>query len=392
MDDGGVAKLVARTYRAATEPALLAGVFEELGDRLRVEGWHFLGWDHDAGADLVGLASWTVLDAKLLPAYDAHYGSIDPRRALAARTGPGVVINDAEHFDSRYVARSEFYQDFMRPAGLRHSIGLSLHRTASVDYQLGYARGAARGPFTPEQQRLLGALIAPLMHTVRFAEQWRALKLQAALAEQGLAATGVAVFGLAAKGRIVYANAHAKGLLRAGTPCRWQRGALAFTDAPTQARWPAALQRVLRQGQPQTLRIAGVDAGGDGWCLVLLPAPPAAAASASAFGADSPPLLALLSRLPERRVATVQQLIDALGLTPAEARLARALCGEESLQDYARASGVARTTVKTQLRSIFAKTGTTRQSALARLVAAVPPARGGETARHRGRQADPKAQ
>jgi hypothetical protein len=46
--------LIAQTYRAAYEPALLTAVLDDLGSRLNVGGWHFLGWDREQGVDLIG--------------------------------------------------------------------------------------------------------------------------------------------------------------------------------------------------------------------------------------------------------------------------------------------------------------------------------------------------
>jgi DNA-binding CsgD family transcriptional regulator len=56
-------------------------------------------------------------------------------------------------------------------------------------------------------------------------------------------------------------------------------------------------------------------------------------------------------------------------LSPAEDRVARALMGGMSLQDCARTFGVAQDTVRKQLKSIFAKTATSRQTELLQLLA-----------------------
>jgi DNA-binding CsgD family transcriptional regulator len=58
-------------------------------------------------------------------------------------------------------------------------------------------------------------------------------------------------------------------------------------------------------------------------------------------------------------------------LTPAEARLLRALAGGLRLQLYAENTGVQASTVRSQLRSIFIKTGTNRQSELLSIVASI---------------------
>lgn len=55
-------------------------------------------------------------------------------------------------------------------------------------------------------------------------------------------------------------------------------------------------------------------------------------------------------------------------LTPAEARVARALAGGMSPTEVARQAGVSRETIRSQLKKVFAKTSTRRQSELASLI------------------------
>lgn len=86
-------------------------------------------------------------------------------------------------------------------------------------------------------------------------------------------------------------------------------------------------------------------------------------------------VLCFIFPLGRRRVASAQQLISMFNLSPAEARLARALCHGETLEGYAEALGVKLPTVKTQLRAVFAKTQTDRQVALVNLILGIPPLR-----------------
>jgi len=64
--------------------------------------------------------------------------------------------------------------------------------------------------------------------------------------------------------------------------------------------------------------------------------------------------------------------MDFFGLSAAEARLARAICHGDSVEEYARDQGLCLSTVRTQLSSVFNKTGTERQAMLVRLIAGIP--------------------
>ena len=59
-------------------------------------------------------------------------------------------------------------------------------------------------------------------------------------------------------------------------------------------------------------------------------------------------------------------------LSPAEARLALGLVAGHTVDEYARLAGVGTATVRSQLHSIFAKTGTHRQAALVALLSKLP--------------------
>lgn len=83
----------------------------------------------------------------------------------------------------------------------------------------------------------------------------------------------------------------------------------------------------------------------------------------------------LVCPLGRRRIASARQLMSMFALSAAEARLTRALCHGETLEEYAIAQGVKLPTVKTQLRSLFSKTQTDRQVALVSLIIGIPPLR-----------------
>lgn len=65
----------------------------------------------------------------------------------------------------------------------------------------------------------------------------------------------------------------------------------------------------------------------------------------------------------------VDLLCGLFDLTPAEDRVARAFAEGHSVESAAGALGVSQETIRSQLKSVMAKTGTTRQAELARLLA-----------------------
>ena len=86
------------------------------------------------------------------------------------------------------------------------------------------------------------------------------------------------------------------------------------------------------------------------------------------FGEGGPELVLLLHGHVRDCVPSQSRLIEALGVTPAEAKLITHLVDGLTLTAAAEALGVSRNTARTQLSSIFTKTGLNRQSQLVKLV------------------------
>jgi len=64
-------------------------------------------------------------------------------------------------------------------------------------------------------------------------------------------------------------------------------------------------------------------------------------------------------------------LMDAFGLTHAESRIALAVSSGLSIPETASRLGLSPNTIKTRLRNVFAKSGASRQTELARLIASL---------------------
>jgi DNA-binding CsgD family transcriptional regulator len=132
-----------------------------------------------------------------------------------------------------------------------------------------------------------------------------------------------------------------------------------------------ALARVASVGEPETMICSGHAGVPARYTILLQPSRGRGAGDSNAPHA----IVCLIFPLGRRRIASARQLIALFGLSPAEARLARALCHGETLEEYAEAQSVKLPTVKTQLRAVFAKTQTDRQVALVSLISSIPPLR-----------------
>lgn len=113
MDNGKrYEQLVGELYDAALRPEQWTDTLNGVTKWVGGDCFHFLGWDANIGAPRFSMASHADFTDGL-KGYAAYYGSVDPRRQLAAALEPGELMICHHHFNQRYVARSEYYQDFL---------------------------------------------------------------------------------------------------------------------------------------------------------------------------------------------------------------------------------------------------------------------------------------
>jgi DNA-binding CsgD family transcriptional regulator len=173
------------------------------------------------------------------------------------------------------------------------------------------------------------------------------------------------------EGRIDYANQPARLLLKSGHGgLRLAGGVLSVTPAK------------LRDSLADAIRLACAGLQPGGLCLSQAGVPPQnwlrIAVAPVYFGGEAKTAthaaVWIVNGAPP--APPDEDLLAALfGLTRAEARLSRALVSGCTAGEYAHRVGVRMATVRTQLHSIFVKTGVARQAELVALLSRVPPLR-----------------
>jgi DNA-binding CsgD family transcriptional regulator len=114
---------------------------------------------------------------------------------------------------------------------------------------------------------------------------------------------------------------------------------------------------------------------GDGTCAIPLAATPALPASIAhvfpaqdADDAGAASFLLVIATIARPQIASARILQDLFDLTPAEARVARGIAAGKTTRDLAAEAGLAVGTVRQQLKSVFGKTGVSRQADLVGLL------------------------
>ncbi len=177
---------------------------------------------------------------------------------------------------------------------------------------------------------------------------------------------------LTSSARILDCDQRGQSFLRTGGLLSVLRNKLRCYDQNQNAKLQDAIAKTAKTGRATTLLLFPLDCPVQRYSLVLVRLNKRIPSSGSTIEISPDNVLCLVAPLDRRRIATANQLMDLFGLSAAEARLARAMCHGDSLEEYATDQGLKLPTVKTQLRSIFAKTGTERQSSLVRILSGVP--------------------
>lgn len=360
--------VVGDLYGAVLDPARLQRAISKADRLLGSDLCHIVGISNQ-GAETFRLMSHGATHA-VGDRYAEHYHRIDPRRLHMQQAQVGSTHRCSEVFDARFVSGDPFYQEFLIPAGFRYVIGACLHRSANEQVFVAFNHGAGRADFDDHEQRFFERYIAHLGRAM--GSVFAHAPLAAALASEGaLQALEVGVMAFDRHGRMIYANRQADGLLGSALRQQFSAGTLAEGGALA-----ALFRRVQRDGHAPTLALRAAPGTAPLFVSGMRTRPDREEDGSGAFdaylGRLQPAVVLVFSLGKNRAVLPPSELMQMFGLSAAEARLAHALGGGMSVQEFAALYSVSVATVRTQLRALLYKTGEARQQDLVRMLIALP--------------------
>jgi DNA-binding CsgD family transcriptional regulator len=298
--------------------------------------------------------------------YARDYMAMCPRIRFAM-AHPGRTQVDYMFMNEAEMDRDAVY-DWYGSHGLRYHIAST--RRISDAYLVAFSvqRTRRQGHAQSRDVQLFELVKPHLSQALAFAEQLGSLRSFERFSSSVLQSLPQAIFALDASGTILFANAAAEVLLRAGD-------GLYCADRKLRTRSPSEQHR-LDSLIDQAATMSGQS---DGWVRVSHRsggAPYVAFISPLSYGQDD--LIAAEARVvvmvhdsADRRTADPRMLMEVYELTRAEVRLANALCGGHSVESAASLLGVQPATLRSQLKSVFRKTGVSRQQDLVGLLSAL---------------------
>jgi DNA-binding CsgD family transcriptional regulator len=306
--------------------------------------------------------------------YMQEFASIDPRVPIALGNNKKFGwLSDYDYFTEEFRNNDRFYREYIHAYGGGETLITSFAKEGSRMGTAVLVRDMPQQKVAEEARERLDAVMPHLDRAVKLSRRFAAIASEAILGQTVLDALNEPLACATSDGRLHRANLAFDRALKLGHVLSQKQGALQLRNPSLQAQFMRAVRECCRIAEggtsddPDAQFTIRVDK------LTGLPSfitiAPLAAVNLKSW-AGRPCALIRIDE-PVREPAP-EQLVYALGLSVAEARLVSTLCGGGTLAEAAERVGISLNTAKSQLASAFSKTGAKRQSELVALVAALP--------------------
>lgn len=347
-------------YEAAALPERWPEVLEHLGRTAGTPGIVLLTRRSD---------SWTGY-AVSKPLEEAFLGylqtDIPPRsdttRRLLAADRAGF-LSDGDLYPGDEWEREPFRNEWGRAWGWNHAAATAID-VPSGDFLVFHAQRQESLPaFSARDIAVLDSFRPHLARSGLLAVRWRLQRLRAAA--EALALIGLPAAIVDRDGQVLAANA----LIQELTPyLRWlPKDRVALVDAQANGLLRQALAGLFDPHGDAVRSFAARSTTGGAAIVHVIPT---AGQARDIF--DGGLAVLILTPVASSNAPDATVIRGLFDLSPSEARVARALTRGDTIEKIARDAGVARETVRSQVKAILSKTGTSRQAEMTALLAGLP--------------------
>lgn len=288
--------------------------------------------------------------------YMDHYLALDPRRSLL-EGGLDEWRFCHQFNDQKLVRQHEFYQEFLLPYGVRYSMAVKLEESADNYTVFGFLGRVGREPFSEDDAFKANLLTKHLKLIHKLNNHTQQLQQQALISESTLDKLTMAMFVVDHNAKIVFSNRRAESLVN--NPCN-DLNTFKCSLSIKSAKYADQMKRMIKNSTSSPgFGGAMTIPGKSSLQLYVSPIP----ASSHYANYCAIPLALVIVIEPQQPVSQLDIFAGLYGLTLAEIKLLSSLLEGKTLTEYSENSKLSINTVKTQLKSIFSKTNTNKQSA-----------------------------
>ncbi len=298
-------------------------------------------------------------------AYQDRFFALDPFIGLPI----GEPTTLEELLPLQELTKSVFYTQYMKPMGALYALAVDVREPNGLEARLRAARPIGSRDFGSEEKTLCTRLVPHLERALQIHG-----RLQATESERNLYADTVDHFAvgtilLDANGQVVRMNHVAERVVREQDGLTLREGRLHTADRNSAHELKRLIKQALaaqRSEQPSMVEALSVDrpSGRGKIGLLIRPVP----GSHWGDGKLAPAIAVFIRQPDDGPVVSPEILQNLFGFTKAEASVACLLAEGLSVEDTARSLGSSIHTTRSHLRSLFSKTGVSRQTELVLLV------------------------
>jgi DNA-binding CsgD family transcriptional regulator len=270
---------------------------------------------------------------------------------------------------------SALYQDWMKPNGVFHIAGAQIVDTKTHQAGVVVLRSEKAGVWGKGEIRILDELLPHMSRALRIHSEFTFLRLRQDALLKGLDRLVIGLILYDRNARPVYINPTAKAIIDTHPALQMQEGKLFLVNPED--------EKNLRQTIIDTAEIDPDDSWKQsvaiGIChpdikvpLPLLVTPMHAHLITSDLDYEGAKVAVFLSDPNLQQPISIESLVSVYGLTPSEAQVAISLANGHSIDQIANQSHHSAHTIRSQLKSVFRKTGVSRQSELIKLLLTGP--------------------
>lgn len=364
MKERQALEIAQRLYEGVLAPSGWADALSQIRDAVQSDAACMILRDKSTKAAFIG--DQTYYDSGMLDEYMAHYYAYDPGYDVADRYDVGDWFVDWRDLDRSILDKGEFHQGFLRGYGLRSVQATPVMKTDSVEcfLSLQYGLETPQGE-TPDQSVLLQWLQPHLQQAANLRYRLHTLQRQGELAVRVLDTFSFPVMVVNIRGAVQLANRAADDWLSLkGNPFGGSGLRQTIIGSPS-------IAHVLAEACSPNRKLAAsgvaleLGAPPQQHYLVAVPLPEAMSTPLTALE----PLALLMVHPARHEQVQVDMLLRVLfGISPAEYRLIEKLMLGLAIKECAFELGISTETARSQLKSIFRRTRTSRQVELLRLI------------------------
>lgn len=372
-----IASLVGKIYQAALDQVEWDKFLREFGATLDSHVGMLWANDFNTRGVEVGLSSdfgtTQGLSDSALAAFGSYYGARNVWLADERRHTEGAVVVDEMLYPGAELVKTEYFTDWLRPQDVRYTAAAIVEKRNDRSVNVTLARSERAGPYRAEELKLFEVLMPHFKTAFEMHRRLHRVHALSAGSRSVLEALPFGVVLLDAEGRVLFSTAKALQLAeRCGRVSFIEGQAPRFAssaDASQLARHVAGARATAlgrHGGAGGLLRLLGQQ--GMALQLNVVPLP----IERGPFGVDAA-CAVFVNEAGQALIGSFSKLLaTAYLMSPVEARLAEALVNGETVKSYADANQVAISTVRTQVQSIMAKVGVSRQADLVRIILTGP--------------------